>query len=171
VRRSGASEREVAVVADPEPPAVPRDVLVDLELHLEPPVVRRDLELPAARVAARALADHVVLARRGDARGHQEHERGHKREHDPLLHADLLHLVRPDASEQRSKGGQRRVGRPVNVRRYPRERRRQGAWWAPRSSKPVWGRELPGGFDSRPPPREEIGEEAWSPMGSTSPPY
>jgi hypothetical protein len=32
-------------------------------------------------------------------------------------------------------------------------RRRQGSWWAPRSSKPVWGRELPGGFDSRPPPR------------------
>jgi hypothetical protein len=31
--------------------------------------------------------------------------------------------------------------------------RRQGAWWAPRSSKPVWGRELPGGFDSRPPPQ------------------
>src|SRR5437588_6319824 len=36
---------------------------------------------------------------------------------------------------------------------YPPRRRRQGAWWAPRSSKPVWGRELPGGFDSRPPPR------------------
>ena len=31
-------------------------------------------------------------------------------------------------------------------------RRRQGSWWAPRSSKPMWGRELPGGFDSRPPP-------------------
>src|SRR3990172_4332568 len=30
--------------------------------------------------------------------------------------------------------------------------------WAPRSSKPVWGRKLPGGFDSRPPPRGEIGE-------------
>jgi Predicted permease len=37
-------------------------------------------------------------------------------------------------------------------RTYPRSWRRQGAWWAPRSSKPVWGRELPGGFDSRPPP-------------------
>src|SRR4029450_10167485 len=37
--------------------------------------------------------------------------------------------------------------------RYPRSRRRQGTWWAPRSSKPVWGRELPGGFDSRPPPQ------------------
>src|SRR5919106_2923336 len=33
--------------------------------------------------------------------------------------------------------------------------RRQGAWWAPRSSKPVCGRELAGGFDSRPPPRRE----------------
>ncbi len=31
-------------------------------------------------------------------------------------------------------------------------RRRQGAWWAPRSSKPVCGRKLAGGFDSRPPP-------------------
>ena len=38
-------------------------------------------------------------------------------------------------------------------------------------SKPVWGRELPGGFDSRPPPRGEIGERAWSPADSTSPPH
>src|SRR5206468_3938624 len=35
---------------------------------------------------------------------------------------------------------------------YPLFRRRQGAWWAPRSSKPVCRRELAGGFDSRPPP-------------------
>jgi hypothetical protein len=32
----------------------------------------------------------------------------------------------------------------------------------PRTSKPVRGRKLPGGFDSRPPPRGEIGEEVWS---------
>src|SRR4029450_10777493 len=70
VRHSGAPEREVAVVADPDPPAVTRDVLVDLELHLEPPVVRRDLDLPIARVAARPLADHVVLTRQRDTRAH-----------------------------------------------------------------------------------------------------
>src|SRR5919109_1178995 len=40
----------------------------------------------------------------------------------------------------------------IRTRRYPRRWRRQGAWWAPRSSKPVCGRELAGGFDSRPPP-------------------
>ena len=32
-------------------------------------------------------------------------------------------------------------------------------------SKPVWGRELPGGFDSRPPPRGENGEDLWSRRG------
>jgi hypothetical protein len=41
-------------------------------------------------------------------------------------------------------------GRGVSCRR-----RRQGAWWAPRSSKPVCRRELAGGFDSRPPPLPE----------------
>jgi hypothetical protein len=45
-----------------------------------------------------------------------------------------------------------RCAQSVEVRRYPRSRRRQGTWWAPRSSKPVCGRELAGGFDSRPPP-------------------
>ena len=50
-----------------------------------------------------------------------------------------------------------RCAHSVEVRRYPRSRRRQGTWWAPRSSKPVWGRELPGGFDSRPPPPVESG--------------
>ena len=35
---------------------------------------------------------------------------------------------------------------------YPPPRRRTSAWWAPRSSKPVGGRKVPGGFDSRPPP-------------------
>jgi hypothetical protein len=35
---------------------------------------------------------------------------------------------------------------------YARLWRRQGAWWAPRSSSPVCGREIAGGFDSRPPP-------------------
>ena len=68
------------------------------------------------------------------------------------------------------RAGKERAGRSVKVGRYPRERRRQGAWWAPRSSKPVWGRELPGGFDSRPPPRGKNGERSWSPKGSTFPP-
>jgi hypothetical protein len=38
-------------------------------------------------------------------------------------------------------------------------------------SKPVWGRKLPGGFDSRPPPRGENGEKRWSrdDSGSLSP--
>jgi hypothetical protein len=30
------------------------------------------------------------------------------------------------------------------------------------TSGPVWGRELPGGFDSRLPPRGENGERSWS---------
>src|SRR6266540_1909586 len=37
-------------------------------------------------------------------------------------------------------------------------------------SKPVWGRELPGGFDSRPPPRGENGEMLWSSRGFASSP-
>ena len=37
-------------------------------------------------------------------------------------------------------------------------------------SKPVWGREPPGGFDSRPPPRGENGEWLWSRGGSTASP-
>ncbi len=37
-------------------------------------------------------------------------------------------------------------------------------------SKPVWGRELPGGFDSRPPPRGGIGEMLWSSRGFASSP-
>jgi hypothetical protein len=152
---------QVAVVTDPDPPPVTRDVLIDLELHLEPPVLGRDLQLPVARVGARALADHVVLARRRDARRHQEHERGHEREYDLLLHPDLPDPGHLEASEAAAKGGQRAGGRSVKVERYPRWRRRQGAWWAPRSSKPVWGRELPGGFDSRPPPRVAGPSRPW----------
>src|SRR5215211_863096 len=52
-RDAGASEHEVAVVTDPNPPPIAGDVLVDLELHLEPSVLRRDLQLPVAGVAAR----------------------------------------------------------------------------------------------------------------------
>jgi hypothetical protein len=44
------------------------------------------------------------------------------------------------------------VRSPSEPHRYPRSRRRQGTWWAPRSSKSVGGRKLAGGFDSRPPP-------------------
>src|SRR6266508_2546320 len=35
-----------------------------------------------------------------------------------------------------------RTSTPDWRRSYPRAWRRQGAWWAPRSSKPVWGRAL-----------------------------
>jgi len=48
----------------------------------------------------------------------------------------------------------RGFGRSFGARtsRYPPSRTRPSAWWAPRSSKPVGGRKVPGGFDSRPPP-------------------
>src|SRR5213593_3354443 len=49
------------------------------------------------------------------------------------------------------RGEQPEAGGPGATGGYACPRRRQGAWWAPRSSKPVKRLTALGGFDSRPP--------------------
>src|SRR4029079_17376404 len=95
-RRLGAGVEPVAVVTHPDRPDLARPGRVDLELDLDPAVVRRGLELPRGRrVGAAAGADDLPtlgLGARGTGRDHGERDDAGRRDPEPLLRDHVAHV-------------------------------------------------------------------------------